>query len=273
MLHPFTMKISKAVFFVSLVCFVVHISCNQAEAGIKAGITKEDIVALWLFDDGSGETLKDSSGNGNDGKLIEGPTWDKGKFGGALKFDANKKQRVKVENSDSLNLTDQVSILAWGLVSDTTGNRRFLQKSTEGSDNQYRLLREGGFFRFDAGPGVSNSRVQSPMFKEKEWHHVAGVYDGKTTAIYIDAKQTASQESTGKMKPSDGPLFIGTKHPGAPNGDYWMGMIDEVAIINRAVTTTELAQAMKGFGQILNTTAVGAAGKMATTWGQIKSSY
>jgi len=273
MLHPFTMKISKAVFFVSLVCFVVHISCNQAEAGIKAGITKEDIVALWLFDDGSGDTLKDSSGNGNDGKLIEGPTWDKGKFGGALKFDANKKQRVKVENSDSLNLTDQVSILAWGLVSDTTGNRRFLQKSTEGSDNQYRLLREGGFFRFDAGPGVSNSRVQSPMFKEKEWHHVAGVYDGKTTAIYIDAKQTASQESTGKMKPSDGPLFIGTKHPGAPNGDYWMGMIDEVAIINRAVTTTELAQAMKGFGQILNTTAVGAAGKMATTWGQIKSSY
>ena len=133
MLHPFTMKISKAVFFVSLVCFVVHISCNQAEAGIKAGITKEDIVALWLFDDGSGDTLKDSSGNGNDGKLIEGPTWDKGKFGGALKFDANKKQRVKVENSDSLNLTDQVSILAWGLVSDTTGNRRFLQKSTEGS--------------------------------------------------------------------------------------------------------------------------------------------
>ncbi len=273
MLHPFTMKISKAVFFVSLVCFVVHISCNQAEAGIKAGITKEDIVALWLFDDGSGDTLKDSSGNGNDGKLIEGPTWDKGKFGGALKFDANKKQRVKIENSDSLNLTDQVSILAWGLVSDTTGNRRFLQKSTEGSDNQYRLLREGGFFRFDAGPGVSNSRVQSPMFKEKEWHHVAGVYDGKTTAIYIDAKQTASQESTGKMKPSDGPLFIGTKHPGAPNGDYWMGMIDEVAIINRAVTTAELAQAMKGFGQILNTTAVGAAGKMATTWGQIKSSY
>ena len=122
-------------------------------------------VALWLFDDGSGNILTDSSGNGNDGKLIEGPTWGKGKFGGALKCDANKKQQIKVEKSDSLNLTDQISILAWGLVSDTTGNRRFLQKSTEGPDNQYRLLREGGFFRFDAGPGVTNSRVQSPMFK------------------------------------------------------------------------------------------------------------
>ena len=52
-----------------------------------------------------------------------------------------------------------------------------------------------------------------------------------------------------------------------------MGVLDEVAIIKRAVTTTELGQAMKGFGQILNATAVGAAGKVATTWGQIKSSY
>ncbi|HIO08700.1 TPA: hypothetical protein EYN09_17455 [Candidatus Poribacteria bacterium] len=149
------MKILKAVFFVLLICFVVHISFNQA----KAEITKEDIVAIWMFDEGSGNTLKNSSENGNDGKLIERPTWVDGKFGKALKFNADKKQRVKVENSDSLNLTDQISILAWGLVSDTTGNRRFLQKSTEGSDNQYRLLREGGFFRFDAGPSVSTSSM------------------------------------------------------------------------------------------------------------------
>ena len=149
------MKILKAVFFVLLICFVVHISFNQA----KAEITKEDIVAIWMFDEGSGNILKNSSENGNNGKLIERPTWVDGKFGKALKFNVDKKQRVKVENSDSLNLTDQISILAWGLVSDTTGNRRFLQKSTEGSDNQYRLLREGGFFRFDAGPSVSTSSM------------------------------------------------------------------------------------------------------------------
>jgi hypothetical protein len=77
------------------------------------------------------------------------------------------------------------------------------------------------------------------------------------------------------MNPSDGPIFIGTKHPDAPEGDYWMGMIDEVAIINRAVTTAELSQAMKGFDKILNNndTAVDAGGKAATMWGQIKSSY
>jgi len=124
-------------------CLLVLITVNGG-----AKIKKGEIVALWLFNDGSGKTLKDASGNGNHGKLIEGPTLDKGKFGGALKFNSVKRQRVKVENADSLNLTDQISILAWGLVSDTTGNRRFVQKSTEGSDNQYRLLREGFFFPF-----------------------------------------------------------------------------------------------------------------------------
>ena len=261
------MKILKAVFFVLLICFVVHISFNQA----KAEITKEDIVAIWMFDEGSGNTLKNSSENGNDGKLVEGPTWVDGKFGKALKFDSKKKHRVKVENSDSLNVTDQISILAWGFVSDKAGNRRFLQKSTPGSDNQYRLLREGGFFRFDAGPGVSNSRVQCPMFKDNEWHHVAGIYNGKTTALYIDGKQTAEQKSTGKMVPSTGPIFIGTKHPNAPEGDYWNGLIDEIAIINRAVTTAELADAMKGFRRQIF--AVDSTGKIAVTWGNLKSNY
>ena len=252
--------------FLLICCFLVFAAVD----GVTK-IKKSEIVALWLFDEGSGKILKDSSGNKNDGSLIEGPAWDKGKFGKALKFNSAKRQRVKVENHDSLNLTDQISILAWGLVSDTAGNRRFVQKSTPGSDNQYRLLREGGFFRFDAGPGVSNSRVQCPMFKDNEWHHVAGIYNGKTTALYIDGKQTAEQKSTGKMVPSTGPLFIGTKHPNAPEGDYWNGLIDEIAIINRAVTTAELADAMKGFRRQIFT--VDSMGKIAVTWGDLKSNY
>ena len=93
------MKMLKFAFFSLLICFVFHVSFNHA----KAAITEKDIVAVWLFDDGSGNILKDSSGNGNDGKLIEGPTWVDGKFGKALKFDSKKKHRVKVENSKSLN--------------------------------------------------------------------------------------------------------------------------------------------------------------------------
>lgn len=118
--------------------------------------------------------------------------------------------------------------------------------------------------------GQVSARVQCPMFKENEWHHVAGIYNGKTTALYIDGKQTAEQKSTGKMMPSTGPLFIGTKHPNAPEGDYWNGLIDEVAIINRAVTTAELTDAMKGFDKNF---AVDSTGTIAVTWGNVKTDY
>ena len=52
-----------------------------------AKVDLESAVGIWLFDDGGGNVAKDSSGNGYDGKLMNGPKWVKGKFGMALEFD------------------------------------------------------------------------------------------------------------------------------------------------------------------------------------------
>ena len=157
-----------------------------------AKIEKDEILGLWLFDDRKGNALKDSSGNDNHSKLIDGPKWVAGQFGKALAFDAAEKQRVEVDNSKTLNPTKQISILAWEYLEDKGGNRRFLQKSASGGDNQYRLLLEWGNFRFDAGPGVTPNTVDVPIFSEKKWHHVAGIYDGKEITLYIDGSKEAS---------------------------------------------------------------------------------
>ena len=54
---------------------------------IMAEIDPETIVAAWLCDEGKGKTLKDSSGNGHDGKSVKKEGWTKeGKFGNALEF-------------------------------------------------------------------------------------------------------------------------------------------------------------------------------------------
>ena len=45
--------------------------------------------------------LKDSSANGNDGELIGGPKWVKGKFGQGLEFDG-KGTSVETESADKL---------------------------------------------------------------------------------------------------------------------------------------------------------------------------
>src|SRR3989344_8923137 len=40
------------------------------------------LVGYWTFDETSGTTASDSSGNGNTGTLTNGPTWTQGKIGG-----------------------------------------------------------------------------------------------------------------------------------------------------------------------------------------------
>ena len=50
-----------------------------------AGVSFADVdfgncVGMWLFDEGRGNTVEDSSGTGNDGKLEGGAKWVDGKF-------------------------------------------------------------------------------------------------------------------------------------------------------------------------------------------------
>ena len=47
----------------------------------------DGLVGWWKFDETNGTIAYDSSGNGNDGNLTNGPTWATGKIGGALGFD------------------------------------------------------------------------------------------------------------------------------------------------------------------------------------------
>ncbi len=62
------------------ICYLLLTTCFlYADTGL---------VGYWKFDEGSGTTATDSSGNGNTG-TIYGATWVDGKSGKALSFDGN----------------------------------------------------------------------------------------------------------------------------------------------------------------------------------------
>jgi hypothetical protein len=70
------------------------------------------LVAAYAFNEGSGTTLLDSSGNGNNG-TISNATWTTaGKYGGALSFNGTN-SLVSVANAPSLNLTNGMTLEAW----------------------------------------------------------------------------------------------------------------------------------------------------------------
>ncbi len=51
-----------------------------------AAVESENILGIWLLDEGNGDIAEDSSENGHDGTLINAPNWVNGNFGQALEF-------------------------------------------------------------------------------------------------------------------------------------------------------------------------------------------
>src|SRR3989344_3375462 len=63
------------------------------------------LISYWSMNEGTGIVAGDSSGNGNNGTLINGPTWTNGKLGKALDFDGSNNDYVRIAPGSSGPLT------------------------------------------------------------------------------------------------------------------------------------------------------------------------
>ncbi|MFH1430970.1 MAG: hypothetical protein ABIG37_00690, partial [Nanoarchaeota archaeon] len=70
----------KSKFIILILMFLIFLNSGFANAD-------NNLVAYYNFDEGTGTTASDSSGNGNTGTLVNNPIWVNGVKGKALKFD------------------------------------------------------------------------------------------------------------------------------------------------------------------------------------------
>src|SRR5262245_18765517 len=98
----------------------------------SANVMWSNLVAAYGFNEGSGTTVTDSSGNNNTGTLRSGVTWHTvGKFGSALAF--NSATGVLIPAAASLNLTTGMTLEAWVYPTTTpTGWRAIVDKNVDG---------------------------------------------------------------------------------------------------------------------------------------------
>jgi len=78
--------------------------------------------------------------------------------------------------------------------------------------------------------------MHTSMCSANEWHHVVGTYDSGTAKIYIDGILEATEAGQNAMAENNDPLQIGRRG----TGDYFSGIIDEVAIYDGALTSDEI---------------------------------
>jgi len=208
--------------------------------------TQADLVGYWTFDEGSGTIAYDSSGNGLDGTFNGDPQWVVGQVGGALEFDGD--DSVEIPHSPLLSITDEITITAWTYMNaNASGEMAIVSKGGWGAmDLPYELTETPGeqvWWQFYDDGGRDTCAAPAPPMEE--WHHVAGTYDGQIFKCYIDGELGDEWAYAGTMPENTASLTIGQRSRG---GTYYIGIIDDVAIYNRAFSADEIPNTMMGQG-------------------------
>ncbi|MEI2646886.1 MAG: PKD domain-containing protein [Candidatus Competibacter sp.] len=202
-----------------------------AGAGTKTG----GLVAAYNFEEASGTTALDTSGQGNQG-TISGSTRIAGKYGKALSFDGVD-DLVTVNDSASLDLTTGMTLEAWVYPSTNEGWKPVIVKEIDSLYYLYASTAFGNAPAMGAKIGSYPLLYGDTALPGNGWTHLAATYDGTAERLYLNGTLVAQRSVSGTMEISANPLRIG----GSSHwGEYFSGRIDDVRIYNRALTLSEI---------------------------------
>ncbi len=254
----------KSILALGIICYIASTPGQICHAKIDP----ETAVGVWLLDEGTGKTTKDSSGLGHEG-TINGAKWKDGKIGKALEFDGA--QWVSIESTPQLQLGEELTMLAWFYATDISTWRQIIAKSDE------YLLRidppqEGNKMSAFVKPGGSwEPRASANVPDEDTWTHFAATYNAneknEQLTVYVNGEKAGTSTRPGKTAATLNPVEIGRWG----DGSYFVGIIDEAAIFNTVLTEDDIMTIIEhGLADALGGLNVEPTGKLAVTWADLK---
>ena len=239
-----------------------HVSLAEVDPG--------SIVGAWLFDETGGKVAKDSSDNGNDGDLVGGAKWVKGKFGNAIELNG-KDAWVTVPEIGPL---DDFTLMKWFNSTGRVGLWRcffnrdgwapgFVHYQFRPDNKMEMAIHSNNPVRH---PGWPNSDFTAGKDILDKWFHLAVAYSStkEFVRVYFDGELDA-EGKWGPLPGEFGPGRIGSWDGG---GREWEGMFDEMLLFDVALEEEDIQMLMEE--GLEATLAVEPAGKLTTNWGDIK---
>ena len=188
------------------------------------------LVAWW-----PGEGNANDIVGGNNGTLMNGATFAPGVVGQAFSFDGDG--YVDAGNDPTFDLTNALTLVAWIRTDGTEGHQTVVS---------YYSPYEIGFFDYKLEflpgfvGGASTVHREAPggtVLVGGAWYHVAVTWDGATITSYVNGEPDRIASYNNSLNAGSKGLNIGRASTGI---GYFKGLIDEVTIYNRALTTDEI---------------------------------
>ncbi len=200
----------------------------------------------WLkFDESSGTTAVDASGNNHPGTLVNGAAWVAGRRGNALQFDGVN-DYVSLPPNLVTDLAD-FSVTAWVYWNAARNWERIFDFGT--GPQHYMMLTARGAstlrFAITTDYAIGEQIINAPSaLATGQWVHLAVTLSGSTGRLYVNGSEVGSNTVMPHSPLRLGPTsqnWIGRSQYPDP---YFNGKIDDFRIYQGALTAAELAAIM-----------------------------
>lgn len=228
------------------------VACLAMMTGSTSAQYANGLIAYWPFD---GDLL-DTTDTGAHGTFVPGSgdqelRFAPGQFGDGINlndFAAGAfDQYVTVDQVDEGTFDfagESMTVSLWASTPFLSiDNQTIIGK---GSGGQWRLSRSGADSTAAFHGGIASPATGDPLLHfidDTLMHHIVGVVEaGVGVRLYIDGQLVGAVNGNAQLSDGETTLAIGAD-PGAPGELFrpWEGVIDDVAIWNRALTGGEIA--------------------------------
>jgi hypothetical protein len=223
---------------------------NVSPESAEVAVTPNGPVhAYWTMEEGAGPTTADTEplGGDSDGTLADPNAWTtEGVSGNGIDFNGTS-DFVVIDNTPELQITGtEITLMAWiypreGFGSPGPGlpaGSRVISKRTDagGSDVIAMKLED---YRICFRLADSSCQYSDHTLVLNEWVHVAMVYNGIDKRIYVNGVLDTSgpEPKTAPIEFSTRAVHLGTREG---EGRFFNGVLDEVQILNTALTEAEV---------------------------------
>ncbi|MFL6180501.1 MAG: PQQ-dependent sugar dehydrogenase, partial [Actinomycetes bacterium] len=204
--------------------------------------------AAYAFNEGSGASAADASGNGLAGTLTNGATWGTGRNAGAVLLDGSN-DFVELGNPSLLQLTGSMTVSAWvNAAAFPVDDAAVVSKRASGEVGyQLDLTVDRGprtiGFKLTNGSGGTMFRYGATALQAGTWYFVSGVYNAATSELHVYLNGQLDDGTllgtvTASQQNSTANVNIGRRPTG--NGFNFNGRLDDVRIYNRALSVAEI---------------------------------
>jgi hypothetical protein len=233
-------------------------TCNNVSGSLTQGL-----VGYWPFCGNA----NDDSGNGNNG-TVNGATLTTDRFGNtnsAYSFNGTS-NFIEVPDNNLLDVSNNFTISLWMKISDyavalsSDPQSTVLSKPKPGFSTGYCI---SAYYNLNNNKFSFNGVINSTQIYQTSnsapplntWINVIYTYDGASSKLYKNGVLESSSNVVYSLLNSTSSLFFGKEFDNASTSKrYFKGLIDDIGIWNRALTTQEVTQLFNQNQCFTNTT-------------------